>query len=488
MIENGWKLVLPSKKKTMSVDAHFLCRCGDYKSVTLEHAREAFPEHVCEQCGNMLFLSYNRFINPLECLHLDEFKYSSRTFKDDEGWNVVLAYKRPVYDLSEAQFAFEVRLMLLMTLSYDGEMSVSILDEHATKKPTYDGKSSAKLEVHLRSRALCLLSEYILENRPEELRPITQEILLGFKGSSTLKLIRFLLQNKSVQETELYFWKRESLACLGEVSSSTQALDAVLGERNEKSVRRALFAYYSALAKPKAYDPAFDYIVLRTFTNPNYLAKLLSLPAYHKNNCFTNLDLSSALQGMNFLSTFYDERELFRLFEDAMSDKNRYRLLSDCFRMIYYPRDLDQYREHYVWQKPKVVLVHDELVRVQNFHISPYSINLAEPFEYDERYLQTQLEHKGLYFKLPGTSSTLHEWGKVLHNCIFSYAKDIFAGHSVIVGVYKEKKLTYAVELKDGQIRQARSAFNAAIPRLDRELIDEWHTIYLSTCRSRKVS
>jgi len=483
MIENGWKLILPSIHRAMSVDAHYLCKCGNHDSFLLEEIKDDFPDYNCKQCSNNLFLSYESFINPKQPLISDNFNCLSRTFMNENGWNIAMAYKIPVYDYSQEVFKYKTYVAILITLSFSGDLIYEVFEKFIQVKRTYDFKVSSTLENHIKKTALGILSTYVIEHRPQQLAWITNEVLEEYRKDFSIRvlnIIQFFLQNSTMKDIECYFWKREGFEYLTEVSTATQALQKILGERQEKSVRRALFNYYNAHEQPKKYDPAFDYIILRTFTNPNYLVKLLSLPSFHKNNLFLDTDVITSLNVIHFFFNYYNENEIFQLFKQAMLNKNLYRLWSDCFRMLSNAQELVQYQENIQRQKAHVKLIHDELVRVQNYYIKPSDHDFLKPFEYSQYYLEAEGAYNGLYFKLPDSPEILQAWSQDLHNCMFSYRNSIADGRLVIYGVYKYNKLIYALELKGDKIHQAKANHNEAIPKHDRYIIDEWRKFCLS--------
>lgn len=68
-----------------------------------------------------------------------------------------------------------------------------------------------------------------------------------------------------------------------------------------------------------------------------------------------------------------------------------------------------------------------------------------------------------LVFVVPRTVGDLTRWGRLLSNCLGDFGPSVEAGRSVIIGVERERRLTYAIEITDsGNIRQ----FNGRANRL----------------------
>lgn len=80
----------------------------------------------------------------------------------------------------------------------------------------------------------------------------------------------------------------------------------------------------------------------------------------------------------------------------------------------------------------------------------------------------------GLYFGqfsfvVPATVADLVTWSEILRNCLDDFGPAVVAGRSIILGVTRRNRLTYALELNsDRQIRQFASAANRAVPEHDR--------------------
>ena len=61
-----------------------------------------------------------------------------------------------------------------------------------------------------------------------------------------------------------------------------------------------------------------------------------------------------------------------------------------------------------------------------------------------------------------------------MHNCVYSYAREIHTGWTTVYGVFRDGELQYVVEVRRGRLTQARGAFNRCVPFGDRERIDGW--------------
>ena len=86
---------------------------------------------------------------------------------------------------------------------------------------------------------------------------------------------------------------------------------------------------------------------------------------------------------------------------------------------------------------------------------------------------------KDLKFVLPKTNHELFLWGSLLKNCLYSYLNKINSKSIIIVGVFKNDKLQYALELTNGKIHQKSGYNNKVVDESDLEVIGEWSGNFL---------
>ena len=190
---------------------------------------------------------------------------------------------------------------------------------------------------------------------------------------------------------------------------------------------------------------------------------------------FTGMSPYPIIESIEFLRRYYSQNEFFTLMKQALKIKEVYHLWNDCFRMLSVQRNLPVFKEHFERPRPQVTLIHDELVRIQNLYINLNKVEMLQPFVYPKHQLKAETSFNGLSFRLPQTAKELHTWGKELHNCMFSYASHIHDQQTVIYGVFKERKLTYAVEIRNNRIIQAKAVNNKRLSDVERDLINAWH-------------
>ena len=477
MPENGWNCLLPASSTYKTMDLHFLCRCGHHHMITIVAESKELPEYACSKCENELFLTYDTFYDTTKHLYADNFKYATRSSRvDTSSWSTTLSYETPLYDHSLDAFTFKTEKLLTLSLKDDGSYSEKIETDFIQNKPSLVGAIASKLIVHLRKKAIISLTNYVLENRPEPLIWLHKEKSNQFTGVQKSKMLLFFLKNPHLRDVDLFLWDHQCFTYLTEASTVEAIFTQLLHTHKAKSVKKALLGSYKEhmRLKTSCYNPLFDYIMLQVFHDVNYLRYLLSLPTVYKDMMFNELNVTLSKEGLLWLYTLYGEKLLFRVLKEALRTRGAMNLWHDCFRMLNNARNLPLYKEHFEYQRPKVLHIHDELLRVMNHYISSKSLDMSRAFIYQPSELQTQTVCEDLEFRLPVAPKTLHSWGKILHNCIFSYAPKVDTKKTLLFGVFRDQELTYTLEIRDRKIVQAKGLNNQEICHKDFTLIQQW--------------
>lgn len=84
---------------------------------------------------------------------------------------------------------------------------------------------------------------------------------------------------------------------------------------------------------------------------------------------------------------------------------------------------------------------------------------------------ELKLDLDGLTLVIPQTNEELEEWSYLLSNCIRGYAQSAKKGETLLLGVKKDNKLVYALEIVSRTLRQFSSKHNGSVPRGDKEKV-----------------
>lgn len=80
-----------------------------------------------------------------------------------------------------------------------------------------------------------------------------------------------------------------------------------------------------------------------------------------------------------------------------------------------------------------------------------------------------------LSFILPKTTEELIYWGKILNNCMGTYCKFVLDKSCIILGIFKNKRLLYAIEVQEKEIIQMSRKNNQQIDNESHlDIINQW--------------
>ncbi len=116
--------------------------------------------------------------------------------------------------------------------------------------------------------------------------------------------------------------------------------------------------------------------------------------------------------------------------------------------------------------------IHDKIVRIENdtdLKLSYYE------YRYSDEFLSLNGEHKGYRFSLVRSNVELYEWAKVHENCLFTRHESTVKNFSAIVGMYKQDKHLYSIEVsKDVNILEIAGKYNSPPNNLELEIAKEF--------------
>lgn len=154
-----------------------------------------------------------------------------------------------------------------------------------------------------------------------------------------------------------------------------------------------------------------------------------------------------------------------RNFLKKLTERQRIALLLDCCRenfRDFYVRDVVRMDK----QRVEPVEYPTNLTTWQQYHhiLSPpidygrrYTQEIQKEiiFEYSDKFLKLDnVEIDDMRIELPKTSFKLNEYSDKMNNCVRSYATSVENKYCIILGIYKENKLTYNVELRRRELGQ----------------------------------
>ncbi len=243
--------------------------------------------------------------------------------------------------------------------------------------------------------------------------------------------ILFLTQ---VKDVEVLLWNTFSLTHTKEKFFNN------LLKNSPKSVKKAVYEKYRKQVFNLKYQPLLDYLIIKAIDDINLQKELLKY--FENKNVFINSNIDPLIE----ILKHFDKKKVVKFLK-----KNIH--LIDLYAEASIKKEITEFKKDI-----------EETFKMSRFKKIVY--------EYDIKILYTY-EH--LTFKLPIDSYELIEWGNKLKNCLANYTS-LHNKRYLIFGIFKENKLTYAVNFDKEKkyIVEAKGFANSLVPVNDMNKINQF--------------
>lgn len=476
---------------------HFFCKCGKHDMVEETENEEAFdfemidfkredidfrkipnlyhPDNCCSVCGNERYLDMNSLLFQNKTLFWSEVKWSYEAKVDDEVWSVVSFIQIPQFDNKIKKF--NTGRIELSSYCLDKQGKGEYIENYVNffQKSMIINGEYWRFDRILKEEINKKISELIYKNPSKNIE--------WLKGKETnLKNLRFFLQNPRIHSQDMLYWKNKEyfLEAMNQYQYVDNFLAYILNHRKEKSLRKIQFISYEKMMKIGGYNPMVDYVFSRTITDVNHLHKALGMKVELKQKLFDGSNIRDIYHFIDFLNNQYEEKYIVKLWLSVSFDDLAHYLIRDSASLFQNREMRDVLNENFKKTALNFRAIHHELTR----HSRRRERMLIEKkiFTYDNYLTESELTRDGICYKLPLNSQMLYDWGGILNNCLFSYSSRILKCDSTIFGLFVEKKLCYAIEIRNHKIVQASARFNRSLNKSEREKVDRWHKeVYLKS-------
>lgn len=255
----------------------------------------------------------------------------------------------------------------------------------------------------------------------------------------------------------------------------SEYLNYISNFNKAKSIKKYLYKSFqymiqnSEINNPNAmYSETADFIICRAFTDVNIIVKLLKEQKL-KVGLLGLFEAEFMIKLLKWLLKFYAQNQVANL---LLTTKRE--VLRDMFRVAEMITENTPYIYNRYFVKPicNVQSLHDEIVRLSHMG-KQYTLN-KDKYLYAHSEKLMEMEIFDLSFRLPINGFDLHTWGALLDNCLDIYDEWIRSKDSLIIGVFRDDKLIYAIELVENRIEQASGKNNGCINEVDMCRIEEW--------------
>ena len=479
MQKNSWSFSLETKNSNTH---HYFCACGHELELSTDQKISEAPDVFCPHCANSYFIDAQEWELGTKTKIWKQFFWEHELRSDDLVWSVTFFFTLPrIKDETIAlekqkifTIAFEKSDIYTNTRSVTYDYNYPILSRYKL----FNNGDVTEMRKLIIKEAKELLYAHIMNNKIAAISWLDERKLSLYPIDKKLDCIEYFIKHPHLKEIELFDWKMSYLHHHTREHPSQEAmLGFILGEKKERTLKKALYSTYLDALHTTGYHPYSDFVFARTIEDSNFLRELLSIYPAIKEHIFTDENFAHALEFINFLKLHYSEKQITRLFVHEMQDKTHYkqaiRNWRDTLRMLSPQNSFESLGRYFHKVKLNTKELHDELIRV--FNLASFEDQENSAFIYTPHQLVAQGTNSELKFVLPEDVFELSLWAKTLHNCMFGYVRQIKNGNSLIYGVFKENELTYAIELRSTKIIQAYGAFNKHIHHEDMQLINNWH-------------
>jgi hypothetical protein len=295
--------------------------------------------------------------------------------------------------------------------------------------------------------------------------------ITNYDAMQLFDVIKFFLLNPSFKSIEFYYLKD----CLQHSLNSDRSrakryekfddyLKYVMYGHHQKSVKRAIYkSFKESVQSIGSYSTKADMIICRSFNDVNLIVRLLSLPSKH--SIFENLFFNDAILFLKWLQKHYKSTSIVASICSGVH-------WTDIMRMAMHMTVSNQYAfQKFTKVNMNSKSLHDELIRINAIAKIQQSTNIT--YEYSDAEYSLEIAIADMKLSLVKDTLSLHEWGEILQNCLFGYEERIIKKQCLIIGVFRNDVLTYALELNGKSILQAHGKYNTEIPSKDFELIQK---------------
>lgn len=256
----------------------------------------------------------------------------------------------------------------------------------------------------------------------------------------------------------------------------SEYLEYVSNFNKAKSIKKYLYKSFQYMISnaevhnPNAlYSKTADFIICRAFTDVNVIVKLLKEHVF-KIRLLGLFEEEFMIKFLKWLLKFYTQKQVANLLLTIKREvlRDMLRVAGDIIN-----NQPSVFNRYFIKQTCNVQSLHDEIVRLS--HVGEQTTLNNDKYKYTNSEVLMQMEILDFSFRLPINAIELYNWGELLSNCLGSYDDWIRDKESLIIGVFRDDKLLYAIEIIENCIEQASGEYNESIDELDMHKIEMWY-------------
>jgi hypothetical protein len=484
IMQNSWYVNEDGKN-------YFFCKCGNY-DVLEEHVEDEFefnvkfnreeidfrkipnlyyPDNSCSVCSNEHYLDRDALLVNDKTIYWSEIEWEYEEMEDVKSWSVLSFLSVP--KLHNEKVIFEKLELSTYVANKSAKHDYTEYRKKFFKKNMLIDGEYHRIDKIIKPKMSEILVKLITLNPSDSLSWLEGK-------EKKLENLLFFLENPRLRFQDILYWKHREffLNELSEFQYLESCLAYILNNRSAKSLRKSQIISYEKMMLDGGYNPMVDYIFSRTINDTNHFLTAMGMNIEIKKKLFNGCAIENLYYFIDFLKRQYQEKHIVRFWLSIEEDDLNHYLLRDSTELFQNEEMRHELNKSFQKTPLNIRSIHHELIKYSR------EVGMLQRekivFEYSDALLSSEVTKENITYLLPLKNQTLYEWGGVLHNCISSYMYKISKGESTIFGLFVEKKLTYAIELRVNKIVQASGVYNGRLSTEEREKIERWHKeVYL---------
>ena len=460
----------------------YICNCGHIETI-IKDQNSIADKYICSSCENENFYDANKYQNnyfwydSIKNLFDEEFIFSLQPITTYDNETKILKSLIQINVPNSIDLASN-------KASYKSKTLFEIqIDELGNLKEILHANFDLNLQITEDEKRFCeYVSEEELVNRNPFLASFKKKILKTFiqnsnyfkskilHQSSSIGEFSFSVTNSHLLDMEFYKWKDIDLLPDDKELIISEALDYVLNNRAEKTLKKLVFENYKMqLKKHNCYDFIYIYSLTKHIKDVNILNRMI------------NINLKSHIDEMNysyylisfleFLSSKFTDKQIEKLF--ISYEKEELFWLIDTVSIF---SEVIDYLDEFQITKCKVENLHDDMIRFHQIVLNKHLRDVK--FDYEDKFLNACVNIEDYQIKLPPDGIELYNWSNKLQNCLSGYWKPILEKKTIVYGFFIDNEIKFAVEIKNNKIVQSKSKYNKDLQNKEMSLVLSWFNEY----------
>ncbi|MEA3554015.1 MAG: PcfJ domain-containing protein, partial [Campylobacterota bacterium] len=291
------------------------------------------------------------------------------------------------------------------------------------------------------------------------------------KNIETLEQVSFFAYSKHLKEFDFYYWEKIGFLPSNQNLTINDALRYVANSRKEKSLKKAIFENYQEQMIDKSYYFLYPYCIAKYIKDINIANRLIDLDL---NMYFKEIVNHNSLElFLIYLVKHYSDKQIENLFKSYKKQEMFWFL--DTVELF---AELSaEMRNNFVKVSCKYNILHDEIITYHR--LAMHERLLDTTFNYTQKQLDAIKFIEPYDIRLPQHGLELYNWSTALSNCLAGYSNLIKKYQTIIYGFCKNDEISFAVEIKDNKIIQAKSKYNNDLSKEDMDIVIHWYKEFI---------